>query len=140
MTFPGRYDSLAKICQYAVESARKAGLNDEAVYAVELAVDEAATNIIEHAYGGEGKGDIQCTCNASHQGLTIIINDQGKPFTPPKQPEFTPKIRLRDLKARGAGMYLMRKMMDEVHYEYSPENGNTLIMVKLKHHDPKSSA
>ena len=52
-TFPGRFKSLAKISKFVIEAAKKAGLDDKAIYAVELAVDEAASNIIEHAYGGD---------------------------------------------------------------------------------------
>ena len=60
--FPGRYESLSAIRDFVVNVAKGAGFKDFDLYAVELAVDEACSNIIEHAYGGENKGDIELTC------------------------------------------------------------------------------
>jgi serine/threonine-protein kinase RsbW len=131
ITLPGRLENLSKICDFVVQAANDAGLDDSAVYAVELAVDEACTNIIEHAYGGENKGDIRCTCNITPEGLTVILQDQGRPFKPESIPAPKVKARLADLKSRGAGLFLIRKMMDEVHFDFSAE-GNSLTMTKKK--------
>ncbi len=54
--FPARYDSLESIGELSTQAATEAGFDANAAYEVQLAVDEAATNIIEHAYGGEGQG------------------------------------------------------------------------------------
>jgi serine/threonine-protein kinase RsbW len=130
--FPGRYKSLAKISDFVMKAARKAELDDSAIYAVQLAVDEACSNIIEHAYGGEGSGEIQCTCTASRNGLTVILRDQGHPFNPDNVPEPRFDVSITDLKPGGAGLFLMRKLMDEVYFDFSPESGNTLTMIKHK--------
>ena len=61
--FSGRFESLADIRKFVFQAASNAGFDEKEIYAVELAVDEACSNIIEHAYEGEGKGDIICTCN-----------------------------------------------------------------------------
>jgi serine/threonine-protein kinase RsbW len=132
VTFPGRFESLAKISEFVVQAARAAGLDEEAVYAVDLAVDEACTNIIEHAYGGEGYGEIECTCINTGDGVKIVLHDQGSSFNPSKIPAPNTKIRLKDLKSRGAGLFLMQKMMDEVRFEFSKETGNVLTMIKYQ--------
>ncbi|MGB7095630.1 MAG: ATP-binding protein, partial [Anaerolineales bacterium] len=80
--FSGLFESLAGIRRFVFKAASEAGFNDKEIYAVELAVDEACSNIIEHAYGGEGKGDIICTCNDINNGLEIILKDGGEPFDP----------------------------------------------------------
>jgi serine/threonine-protein kinase RsbW len=112
--------------------AQKAGLDDMAVYSVELAVDEACTNIIEHAYGGEGKGEIQCTCQILEDGIKVILRDQGRAFNPENVPVPKPKARLKEVKARGAGLFLIRKLMDEVQFDFSKEEGNRLTLIKRK--------
>lgn len=132
MTFPGRYESLAQISDLIVRQAKEAGLDESAIYAVDLAVDEACTNIIEHAYGGEGIGNIQCTCQVGEDGLTITLRDFGQPFNPEEIPAPNAKARLKDLRSGGAGLFLIRKMMDEVRFEFSPNAGNVLTMVKHK--------
>ncbi|MBE9475212.1 MAG: ATP-binding protein [Chloroflexi bacterium] len=130
--FSGRFESLASIRKFVLQAASNAGFNEKEIYAVELAVDEACSNIIEHAYGGEGKGDIECTCNDLNGGLEIILKDDGKPFDPctVSQPDFS--VALEEIKPRGAGLFLIRNMMDDVDFEFSEKDGNVLRMVKRK--------
>lgn len=127
---PGYYENLTKICDFVVQAAKEAGLGEKAVYAVQLAVDEACSNIIEHAYGGEGIGDIQCSCETTKDRFSIILHDQGKPFVPKSIPEPDLNAPLDEVKPRGAGLFLMHKLMDEVHFEFSEDEGNTLTLVK----------
>ena len=130
--FSGRFESLAGIRKFVFEAASEAGFDDKEIYSVELAVDEACSNIIEHAYGGEGKGDIVCTCNDINNGLEIILKDDGEPFDPSdvSPPDFS--IELEELKPRGAGLFLIRNMMDDVDFKFSKEDGNELRMIKRK--------
>ncbi|HSF83146.1 MAG TPA: ATP-binding protein [Anaerolineales bacterium] len=131
-SFPGRYDSLAKVSEFVVKAAKDAGLDSEEVYAVELAVDEACCNIIDHAYGGEGIGELHCSVIVDEGKLTVILLDKGKSFDPKSIPDPDLKVPLEKLKPRGVGLYLMRKLMDEIKYEASPNSGNILTMIKHK--------
>lgn len=131
MIFPGRYESLEKIAEFVKSEAAASGFDRAQIFAVETAVDEACSNIIEHAYGGEGIGDIQCTCYSDTRGLTIILEDYGQPFDPSEIPEPDLKAPLKYRKPHGLGYYMMRQWMDEVKFEFC-ENRNRLIMVKRK--------
>ncbi len=126
--------NLEKISDYITGCAHKAGLNDAEVYAVQLAVDEAATNIIEHGYGMECPSRIDVTCEILEDGLKVVMYDDADPFDPSTVPEPEINVSLDDIKPRGLGIFIMKKMMDEVNYVSSPERGNTLTMVK--HHKP----
>ena len=128
--FPARFESLEKISQFVVEAAKEAGFDESAIYAIELAVDEACSNIIEHAYGGEGRGDIRCTYQIANNNLKIILRDQGRPFNPNSIAEPNFGAPLEELKPRGAGLFLMRKLMDEVDFEFEAGSGNVLTMIK----------
>jgi len=117
---------------FATQAARDAGMDDSETYAVELAVDEACTNIIEHAYQGENRGEIECTCDSNNVCLTVIIRDHGKPFDP--STVVTPDLDA-DIDNRvvgGLGVFLMKRCMDEVQFEPLGEAGNVLTMVKLR--------
>jgi serine/threonine-protein kinase RsbW len=129
--FPGRFESLEKISLFVKEAAAAAGLDEYAAYAVELAVDEACSNIIEHAYGAENKGEIDCTCEVRADQLTIILRDRGRTFDPDQVPEVDTTLPLEERRQGGAGVFLMRKVMDEVRYEFTP-GGNILTLVKKK--------
>jgi serine/threonine-protein kinase RsbW len=132
LTFPGRFDSLVAISEFVGRAAESTSLDERAVYEVQLAVDEACTNIIKHAYGGEGRGDIEITCRINDEGLTVILRDHGQPFDPTSVPP--PKLHgnLKDRNLGGLGLFFMHKLMDEVHFEFTPDSGNVLTMVKRK--------
>jgi serine/threonine-protein kinase RsbW len=132
LTFPGRFDSLAAISEFVTIAAEAAGLNDRAVYKVQMAVDEACSNIIEHAYGGEEHGTIECTCRATGEGLTVILRDHGRAFNPDTVPAPDTHAALEDRTGGGLGLYFMHQLMDEVHFEFAPESGNILTMVKRR--------
>lgn len=129
--FEGTFDSLVLIAGFVRAAAEEAGLDACSIYAVETSVDEACSNIIEHAYGAEKQGDITCTCEISAEGLTVILKDHGQPFNPEaiRPPNVKAKLKKRD--NHGLGLYIMYKWMDEVHFEFH-EGENILTMIKRK--------
>jgi serine/threonine-protein kinase RsbW len=125
-------NNLEKICDYVTDCAKEAGLNETEVYAVQLAVDEASTNIIEHGYGQECPNRIDITCDIQEDGLKVVIYDDAEAFNPESVPEPEINVSLEEIKPRGLGIFLMHQMMDEVHYQSSPDKGNTLTMIKRR--------
>lgn len=133
LTVPGRYDQIRTICDFVAEGAEQAGLDDDAVFGVQLACDEACTNVIEHAYGDENVGEISVSWQVRGNKFKIIIQDRGQPFDPdlvesPAIPADPHKIE--ELKIGGLGIHFMRQMMDEINFTFDEHKGNTLIMVK----------
>jgi serine/threonine-protein kinase RsbW len=126
-------NNLERICDFISECAKEAGLDESEMYAVQLAVDEASTNIIEHGYGQECPSRIDVTCEVLADGLKVMIYDDAAPFDPTAMPDPDVNVSLEEVKPRGLGIYLMRKMMDEVHYESSQDTGNILTMIKRHH-------
>ncbi|MBN2044733.1 MAG: ATP-binding protein [Anaerolineales bacterium] len=130
--FPGKYSSLAEISDFIAENTKLAGFDEKETYAVQLAVDEACSNIIEHSYGEELAGEIECDCQSSETGITIVLKDSGKPFSPEDVPELEVGIPLFEVRERGAGLFLMKKLMDEVQFDFPETGGTTLTMIKNK--------
>ena len=127
--FDADFQSLDEIRDFVGEAASQVGFSKKEIYSIQLAADEASTNIIEHAYAGIEGGQIEIECNVAGDELKIILRDKGRSFDPSSVPEPKVKADLAERKIGGLGMYLMRKLMDEVYYESSPE-GNTLRMIK----------
>ena len=128
---PGRFDRLEQISQFIEQAGLEAGLGLTAVCRCQLAVDEACTNIIEHAYEGEGRGDIDITCASDPGELTITILDQGKRFDPDNVPHPQLNASLEDMQVGGLGLYFMRQVMDAVEFTYQ-DGGNRLVLVKRR--------
>ena len=131
MAFPGWFSSLDAIRNFYAKAAEQAGLDKKAITDIELAVDEAATNIINHAYGGEGKGEIECCYRVIPEGLEIILHDHGNPFNPEavRQPDLISDVCCRE--PGGLGLHIMKSLMDSVDFSFNGHGGNLLTMTKL---------
>ena len=131
--FAGKFEFLDEIREFVGDVARKNGFTDREVYNIQLATDEAASNIIEHAYEGISNGFLEISCGVRNKVMTIILVDHGESFDPSGVPTPDLKADLSDRKIGGLGLFLMRKLMDEVHYTAEPKkNRNTLTMIKRK--------
>ncbi len=129
--FRARFEELEQIRHFVGEAAQAAGFSDKAVYAVELAADEAASNIIEHAYAGEPNATFQLTCEFADGQLVMRFVDQGKSFDFDRVEVPDLKADLSHRKVGGLGIYLMHKLMDQVDYRVTT-SGNILTLKKQK--------
>ena len=134
LTVPGYYKNLARIGDFVYRAAIKAGLDERAGYALQMAVDEACANIIEHAYGGEGKGQIDLVYQLQEEGLQIIIYDQGRPFDPAQVTELDIKTPLNKRQLGGMGVFFMHRLVDRVEFEFGTPRGNQLRLFKRRTH------
>jgi anti-sigma regulatory factor (Ser/Thr protein kinase) len=133
LTISGYFKELAIIAEFVGQAAVRAGLDSKAVYAIQMATDEACTNIIEHAYGGEGKGQIQLRCEIQKDGLKVIITDQGtNSFDPTQVPQLDIQAPLSERQRRGMGLFYIHKLVDQVQYELNTPQGNQLTLFKRK--------
>jgi len=132
VTFPARFEFLDEIREFVAEVAREGGFTEKEIYSLQLAADEAASNIIEHAYAGVSSADLDVSCDMHGNTLTITMHDNGRPFDPSKVKKPDLKADLSDRQIGGLGVYLMRKLMDEVHYKSNSRTGNLLTMTKRR--------
>ncbi len=88
---PAALESLGNISDHVVACARAAGLDDHAVWEMQLAVDEAATNIIIHAYGDHDlEGPIVIVQSVlSDDEFVVYLHDKGVTFDPESVPDPT---------------------------------------------------
>jgi serine/threonine-protein kinase RsbW len=129
--YPASFDILDEIRRRVAETARAGGFSDKAVYAIQLAADEAASNIIEHAYAGKPDGSFEMTCEVHNDTLVVTFYDQGVSFDITKVIKPDVKADLSERKIGGLGIYLMHKLMDKVQYR-STGSENVLTLTKRK--------
>jgi serine/threonine-protein kinase RsbW len=123
-------ENVPKAMDCVAEAARAAGLDEQAVCQIQVAVDEACANVVAHAYREMEPGDMELCCQIREQCLVIQVRDWGRGFVPEDvpEPDVTAPLEERDL--GGLGLFLIKQYMDEVQYEFDPEEGNELTMVK----------
>ena len=130
--FAAKFEYLDEIREFVGEIARGGGFTDKDVYNIQLATDEAASNIIEHAYEKISNGVLELSCGVRDDLITIILIDRGESFDPSEIPLPDLKADLSERKIGGLGIFLMRKLMDEVSYEPKADKSNVLTMTKRK--------
>jgi len=128
-----RFENLDHVREFVGQAAQACGMDETAVYQVQLAVDEAFTNIVEHAYGGECDEEIQCTCQICNQGLSITLRDCGRSFDPTGVPDPDLDATLQERQVGGLGVYFIRQLMDEVEFKFItlPETGETCNLLRM---------
>ena len=131
MMIPARYDRIKEVCTFVVDAAEQAGLDETAIFHCQIAVDEACTNVIEHGYEGEDRGQIEVLCYVSPGQLRIELVDQAPPFDVTQAPVPELNKPLEEASIGGLGIYFIRKMMDEVKYEHT-DRANRLTLIKRK--------
>lgn len=136
LTLEASLEALAAISEFIVAQARSAGLDDHAIWEVQLATDEAATNVIQHSYR-QSPGPITISADKVDGSFVVTISDRGRAFDPEKVPEPDLVSPLEERKTGGLGLYLMRKLMDHVEFRFD-EGENILVMSKrvqpINHH------
>ncbi len=106
---------------------RRRGIGDDRAHQLAMGVDEAAANIIRHAYGDQG-GRIRMACAAartdSGADLTITLEDDGR-----QVPVDLIKSRhLDDIRPGGLGVHLIQQAADDVTWRHRPEGGTMMTM------------
>jgi len=92
-----------------------------------LAVDEACSNVIRHAYKGQSGHPIIIQVTINHAKLEINIVDQGEQVD---KNDIKPRP-LDELRPGGLGVHLIRTVMDDVIYQNLAEVGNRLVLIKV---------
>ena len=126
---PSSTENLALIREFVSTIGVQSGLDASDVAKLELAVDEACANVIEHAYGHDATKEVIVRATFDNEELRIHVEDTGRGFDPGSvQPEELERL-VQTRKSGGLGMRLMKSLMDEVHYEIEPGKRNELHMV-----------
>lgn len=103
---------------------------------IALAVDEAVANIMEHAFEGDcdytarAHSQIEVVLDANAERFEVLIRDRGVGFDPRVAPDVDIKEHVKAGRKGGLGIFLMRRIMDEVNYSFKQGVQNELQMIK----------
>ncbi len=125
-----RTDQLVAVRDFVSRAAYASGFNDEEVSKIALAVDEACTNVIKHAYRYDSRKKITITVQDTDGDFEVLIVDTGRQFDPAKVPLPNMKEYISKYKRGGLGVYLMKSLMDKVEYHIEPGKQNRVRLVK----------
>jgi serine/threonine-protein kinase RsbW len=111
--------------------ANRMGFSYDDIEDLKLAVSEACTNAVDHAYCG-GEGEIEVTCNIFPNRIQIEVIDRGNSFDLDEVKKRTGPIKMsgsmNGIRERGLGLYLIKSLMD--HVDIKGDNGVIVRMTK----------
>ena len=129
---PAILENLEPLMEHIRTSALACGLDAKGQTQVELALEEVLVNVINYAYPQDQNppGTIEVECSWDDQQiLTIVVADQGAAFDPLNKPDPDTTLSIEERDIGGLGIYLTKKMMDQVTYDRN-QGRNQLTMVK----------
>ncbi len=131
LTVQSRTEKLMTIREFVSKAARKFGFDEDETNKIALAVDEACTNIIKHAYNYAPDKPIDVKITMRDGKFEVTIEDEGKSFNPHVISIPNMKEYLSHYTKGGLGMFLMKSLMDKVEYLITPGAKNRVRLVKF---------
>ena len=128
---PSRTEYLAAIRDVTRRMAVLAGFDGAQADQLALAVDEAATNVIEHAYHGAANRRVELRFDDRADELRVEVVDDGEAVDPRSVPQVDLRRYASERRTGGLGMHLMGRIMDSVTFRRSAGR-NVCCMVKAK--------
>ena len=126
-TLESSLESVNKVEETAEQMAKKAGIDEDEVFRVAMAVREAAVNAVLHGNSYDPDKRITASFENTGEALVIRITDQGKGLDPETLPD--PLAPENLLRGSGRGIFLIRSFMDEVHFKQL-HPGTELTLIK----------
>jgi Anti-sigma regulatory factor (Ser/Thr protein kinase) len=122
-------DRCGEIIEY-IMSSKDMPQDEGLLFKIRLSVEEAVENVVDYAYK-DGIGWLEVGTELDPEGLmlTIILKDAGVKFNPLDKSDPDVTLALEDRQIGGLGIFLCKKLMDSISYEYK-DNCNVLTMTK----------
>jgi serine/threonine-protein kinase RsbW len=128
LRFPSRIDAVDQAAAAVSEFLSRAGVSEDAVFGIDMAVREAVTNAVYHGNKLDETKFVEVGLKSFHDTFEITIHDQGLGFNPGDVPDPTKDENI--LKTSGRGIFFMRNFMDEVEWSADPKGGTIVRMTK----------
>ncbi len=121
---------MARVSEIVEDLGQKHGVSAEALYAVNLALEEILVNVISYGYADDGEHQIIVRFDVDAGDFVTEIEDDAKPFNPLETPPPDVEAPLAEKPLGGLGIHLTRTMMDSV--AYRRERGKNILAMRKK--------
>jgi serine/threonine-protein kinase RsbW len=130
LTIPAKpeYITLGRLALTGIARLRAEPLSPEVLGDLKLALTEACTNSVRHAYA-DGQGSVQILYELHSDRLIVEVTDDGEGFEPPRQP--SEALDGHELSEGGLGIAIIEALADELEIHERAQGGSSLRFVKL---------
>ena len=128
--FPADINELASVTVFLEEELDKAEASPKLMVTFAVALEELFVNVAHYAYP-DSKGTVKIGIDTSGDSIVVQLTDSGIPFDPVAMPDPDITESAEERKIGGLGIYMVKKSMDSMTYEYK-DNQNILTISKRK--------
>lgn len=130
ITLDAAVENLPKVTALLEETLEEADCPLKTQMQLSVAAEEIFVNIAHYAYApGRGQATVRLTLGGEPAAATVTFIDRGTPFDPLAKPDPDVSLAANERQIGGLGIYMVKKTMDEVRYEYR-DGQNILTMIK----------
>jgi serine/threonine-protein kinase RsbW len=125
-------ENVRRVSDFVRDGAKRLPLTEDERFDIDLAVEEASTNIVRHAYEPGQPGDIQVRVEATNGEMRVTLTDWGRPFDADAANlavDVPVEVRARG----GMGLLLVYQLMDEVTRTTASVAGGPNVLTMVKH-------
>ena len=109
---------------------REHDIDEETFKSLNLAIEECVANVINYAYPKGTRGHVEVTARMEADVLSLMVKDHGIPFDPTEHEDIDIDAELNDRPIGGLGIFLVKTIMDTMHYERTADGYNVLTLTK----------
>ena len=117
LSLKNNIDEINRLHTFIEEVGEAFELPMKVVLNLNLVLEEAVTNVIMYAYPQEQNEHIYLTAKKQDDRLVFVLTDSGKAFDPTQTPDADITLSADERQIGGLGIFLIRKIMNEVKYE-----------------------
>ncbi len=126
-------ENLRKVSEFVRNIGQQIRLTEEVLFDIDLAVEEAAANVVWHAYRPGQAGDILLQVETTDEIVRITLTDWGLPFDPTRVTPFDTRAPAETRARGGTGLQLIHSLMDGVVRETASAPGGPNVLMLSKH-------
>ena len=126
-------ENVRRISAFVRDIGQRSRLTEDALFDIDLAVEEASVNIVRHAYRPGQAGEILLRVETTEDVVRIMLTDWGLPFDPENVTTFDIDAPIETRTEGGTGLQLIHSLMDDVVREAASASGGPNILTLSKH-------
>ena len=129
LTLKNHPSEISRLVDLVGAFGEQAGLSEDAIFKLTLALDEIVANVIRHAFHDQQEHRIDVRVTVNERTVAAVVEDDGHPFDPRDAPAPDLALPIEDRLPGGLGMHLVRATMDSV--EYRRDHGRNILTVEF---------
>ena len=129
LTLPAARENIPAVIDFVNRELESVGCPMKTEAQIDIAIDELCSNIASYGYDGEsGEVVVRLETESRPRAVSISFIDEGRPFNPLEREDPDVSLSARERKIGGLGIFMVKKSMDDVRYEY--REGKNILTIR----------